>query len=126
MTRAKIEMFDPEGKLVYTSHTRLEKSKEDEDEMFNYNIDVFKVMGVTDFSLIFDPKNKMFSVLKYNTELKIGNVIPLCNVEHQICHKPDLFETYVRTDRKSGRLVVQATPPFINLNVREMRVTIEA
>lgn len=125
MTRAKIEMFDPEGRLVYTSHTRLERI-EDGVEIFNYNVDVFKVLHVTNFSLIFDPKNKIFSVLKYDPELKIGNVVPLDNVEHQIWHEPDLFETRVLTDRKSGRLVVQATSPFIKQKIRELRVTIEA
>lgn len=125
MTRAKIEMFDPSGELVYTSHTRLEQI-EYGNELFNYNIDVFKVLHVTNFSLMFDPANKVFSVLKYNPVSKIGQVLSTGNVDHQTVDEPDLFEVYVKNDRRSGRWVVQATPAFVNQNIRELRVTIEA
>lgn len=124
MTKAKIEMFDPKGKLVYTSYTRLEKS-DDTNIMFNYNIDVFKVLHVTDFSLIFDPEHRLFSVVKYYPVEKFGNVVPVTNTIHQVDPNPDLFEFYVLHDVITGRCTVQATRPFVDQNIRELRVTIE-
>lgn len=123
MTRALIEMFDTEGRLIRTDRTRLEK-RTDPTEMFNYNIDVFKVPGVTrSFSLVFYPNQNLFYITTELDPTQPRKVLPFNNTEFVIDPNMDLFECYITT-LPDERVRVTMTKPFEMQGIHELRVTI--